>query len=156
MTYLPDNEESQFEIPDFGAIFGVPDQDGESPDFLPAHVTAHDPAPSVPGCSVTNPAQTVTATAAVDGRLQGFVMDFGPGSAASLTEQDLGHEILLVGRLAGRKARSQLFDFLVEGAGDDVESTRRFLRDEMGLPTPEQAAAEQAEVFGIRLRDNDD
>lgn len=163
MTYLPDGEESEFEIPDFGVRLGVRDEDDESLNYLADPIpgydnatTTHAGAPSAPGCSVTNPDQTVTATATIDGRLQRVSLHFGSGSSASISEDELSREILLVGRLAGRKARAQLFDFLLDGSGEDVESTRHFLRDELGLPTPEQAAAEQAEAFGIRLRDNNE
>jgi hypothetical protein len=87
------------------------------------------------------------------GRLQRI--DLAPDSklATSMTETELAQEILLVGRLAGQKARSELFTVMMDqtaAAGQDPAVARRFLRDDVGLPTPEDSATAQAEAFGAQ------
>lgn len=172
MTYPHDNGEG-WEIPDFGLHVPVVAGDDRSLDdlYVPSGDAAVDdtsappqetPAENVaegniepgrsamPMFSITNPAGTVTATASITGSLHRIDLA-GSRSATATTESELAQEILLVGRLAVQKARSELFTYLVDQtaqAGQDPVLAGRFLRDDVGLPTPGEAAAAQAEAFG--------
>ncbi len=133
---------------------GGNDDGWDAADFDPAPAPESDvhetPAPVF---SVTNPSGTVTAIASIAGRLRGVELESGSGSAHPMTESELAQEILLVGRLADQKARAELFTYLVDRtaeAGQDPQATARFLRDDVGLPTPEESAAAWAEAFGTQ------
>lgn len=140
LTYLPDDC-NDWEIPDFG--LGTPG------------VAADDKNDKqLPTFSVTNPAGTVTATASIAGQLHRVELE---GPAHSMTEAELAQEILLIGRLAGQKARSGLFTYLVDRTaevGQDPIMTARFLADDVGLPTPEESTAAQAHAFGARYQES--
>lgn len=133
---------------------GDNDDGWETADFDAAPVRDGDePEKPAPVFSVTNPAGTVTAVASIAGRLRGIELESGSGSAHPMTESELAQEILLVGRLADQKARAELFTYLVDRtaeAGQDPQATARFLRDDVGLPTPEESAAAWAEAFGTQ------
>lgn len=134
-----------WEIPDFGLGRPGHADDDDSPDGFEGR--------GLPLFSVSNPAGAVTATASIAGRLHRVELTAGSRSLPALTEAELAQEILLVGRLAGQRARSELFRYLVEQtaeAGQDPVATGRFLRDDVGLPTPEESAAARAEAFGAR------
>ena len=148
MTHPSDD----WEIPDFGVGATAP------PDLGVGATAPPDPGEGnrTPTCSVANPSGTVKATASIDGRVQHIELSATSKVTVSMTEAELAREILVVGKLAGTKARSELFTWLVDrtdATGQDVVATARLLRDDMGLPTPEQAAAAQAEAFGERYRD---
>lgn len=163
MTYQPDED---WEIPDFSlGSADDADHDGILDDLYgPEGGAASDadgtsdgdaqsPEQALPVFSVTNPAGTVTATALMVGRLQRIELAHDAKLATSMTESELAQEILLVGRLAGQKARSELFTVMVDqtaAAGQDPAVARRFLRDDVGLPTPEESATAQAEAFGAQ------
>lgn len=159
-----------WEIPDFGlgththaddqgsltdliaAQEGFPPSTHGELDGIAAHSAEFD-RPGIPLFSIANPAGTVTATASIAGRLHRIELA-GSRSVASMTEAELAQEILVVARLAGQKARSELFTYLVDRtaeAGQDPVATGRFLRDDVGLPTPEESAAARAEAFGPRF-----
>lgn len=147
MTYLPEDGDD-WEIPDFG--LGAPVTADDSLDYLaePAPASAADGEHQLAMFSVSNPAGSVTATASIAGLLHRIELG---GTAHSMTETELAQEILLVGRLAGQKARSELFTHLVNRTaeeGQDAIATARFLADDVGLPTPEESAAAQADAFG--------
>lgn len=174
MSYTPDDDAADdWEIPDFGldGLDSTGDDGDTSLDFLPGplavpddHRTAVTPAaspaePEPAVFSVTNPEGTVTAVAEINGKIARIEIGGGPRSAPPMTEAELAQEIRLVGRLASQKARSELFSYLVDktaAAGQDPTVTGRFLRDDVGLPTPEQSAAAQAEAFGARYLETHD
>lgn len=152
MTYKPEDD---WEIPDFGLGSAGDDDDAASLDHL--YDSAEDGTESteqtLPVFRVTNLAGTVTATAVIVGRLQRIELAPDAKLATSLTETELAQEILLVGRLAGQKARSELFTVMMgqtAESGQDPAIAHRFLRDDVGLPTPEESAAAQAEAFGAQ------
>jgi hypothetical protein len=159
--------EDDWEVPDFGPGPSPDADDASSLDYLydpaPGASVEHDGVPEgapgreLPAFSVTNPAGTVTATALLVGRLQRIELAPHSKLATAMTEDELAQEILLVGRLAGQKARSELFTVMMDqtaAAGQDPETARRFLRDDVGLPTPEESTAAQAEAFGARYRES--
>ena len=175
MTNTPDEG---WEIPDFGTAVPEESDDAYSLDHLVSPVYDDAPAvaprpgaesapsgrddvaepanPDLPMVSVTNPSSTVSAIVSITGRLHRVELNSGSRSAASMSEAELAQEIMLVGRLAGQKASSELFAYLVDQtaeAGQDPVATGRFLRDDVGLTTPEQAAAAQAEAFGASYRE---
>jgi ESX secretion-associated protein EspD/H len=102
--------------------------------------------------TVTNPLETVSVTALMDGKTD--TVELSPG-AASMTESELAAEVLVIADLASQRATSVLHTLLadsmqaqgLEGGGTmaDVLGSR-FL----GLTPPEQAAEAQAEVFAAR------
>ena len=113
----------------------------------------------------SNPAETVSVSALIDGRTQRIDRS---GKADGLTESDLADEVIAVGDLARRRGlvgqRSYLLD-TVDTSGavselgdlfgvDGGEALRNLLDLDMGLPTPEQAEAVQAEVFAERYADS--
>lgn len=143
MTH-PSDDGDDWEIPDFGVGTAQP---------------AEADAAATPTFTVANPAATVSATASLQGRLHRIDLAADSTATASMTESELAQEILVVGRLAGMKARSELFRWLIDRSGDsgqDAAATARLLRDDMELPTPEEAAAAQAEAFGAHYRDGHD
>lgn len=104
--------------------------------------------------TVTNPLETVSVTALMDGKTH--TVELSPG-AASMTESELAAEVLVIADLASQRATSVLHTLLadsmqaqgLEGGGTmaDVLGSR-FL----GLTPPKQAAEAQAEVFAARYR----
>lgn len=147
MTH-PSDDRDDWEIPDFG--LGTATQAGPiGTDTAPETATAAT-------FAVANPPGTVTAIASIGGRVQRIELAAASKATASMTEGELAQEILLVGKLAGMKARSELFTWLIDrtdDSGQDPAATARLLRDDMDLPTPEQAAAAQAEAFGAHYRE---
>ena len=62
-----------------------------------------------------------------------------------------------MGRLAGQRARSELFTYLVERtaeAGQGPGGDRPVPQGRRRLPTPEESAAARAEAFGARYLDS--
>lgn len=102
--------------------------------------------------SVTNPAGTVTAKAAVTGRIQRI--ELAP-NAVSMSESALIREVIATAKLANLKGRSVQYS-VVEGIlgyqGLDEESAREFIDQHMDLPTPEQASAAEADAHSAYLR----
>lgn len=107
--------------------------------------------------TVTNPPETVSVSALMDGRTQR--VELSP-KVTSMTEAELAEEILVIADLARQKGLAAQHDYLMEDAslsdtmremgmdGNDV--VRDFMENGIGLITPEQAAAAQAEVFATR------
>jgi len=114
--------------------------------------------------TVSNPAETVSVSALIDGRTQRIDRS---GKADGLTESDLADEVIALGDLARRKGlagqRSYLLDTVdtsgaVSESGDlfgvdGDEALRNLVELDMGLPTPQQGEAMQAEVFAGRYVD---
>jgi hypothetical protein len=106
--------------------------------------------------TVTNPPQTVSVSALIDGRTQ--QIDLSP--KLSMTEAELKDEVLVLAELARQKGLAGQHtylldnDFLSESLSEMGVDGNDFLRDfmetGMGMPTPEQAAEAQAEVFATR------
>ncbi|WP_102141250.1 hypothetical protein [Mycobacterium hubeiense] len=95
--------------------------------------------------SATDPTETVTVTTFLSGLPRHIALS---PRAASMTEAELAAEILGVSEIAVTKAQSAQYE-LVEGLlriqGQDRDSIRELLESKMGLPTPEQAMAAEAE-----------
>ena len=107
--------------------------------------------------TVTNPPDTVSVSALIDGRTQRVDLS---AKVSSMSESELAEEILVLADLARQKGLAGQHSYLLAEAsdpesGEEMEpETARVLRDfmenGMKLTTPEQAAAAQAEVFATR------
>jgi hypothetical protein len=110
--------------------------------------------------TVTNPPGTVSVSALMDGRTQRVQLS---PKASSLTESELAEEILVLSELARQKGLAGQHTYLFDNASqveglrdldelglDGNQVFRDFVQAGMRLPTPEQADAEQAEVFATR------
>ena len=107
--------------------------------------------------TVTNPSGTVSVSAAIDGRTQR--VELSP-KVTSMSESDLADEIIVLADLARQKGLAGQHAFLLDNQVlseglhelglDGREVVRDFMENGMGLPTPEQAEAVQAEVFAAR------
>jgi hypothetical protein len=112
--------------------------------------------PAEPTFTVTNPPGTVTVSAFFDGRVQRI--ELSP-EAAEANEEELAAEIVVIAGLATQRARAAQFSYMLEGMqdhGHDTVDTRDFLNRSVGLPSPEDADAEQAKVFATRYRGDHD
>jgi hypothetical protein len=109
---------------------------------------------------VTNPPETVSVSALIDGRTQRVRLS---PKANSLTESELAEEIIVLAGLARKKGLAGQHTYLLENASqiegldgltelgvDSNQLLRDFMDAGMQLPTPEQADAAQAEVFAAR------
>ncbi|WP_090597895.1 hypothetical protein [Mycobacterium lentiflavum] len=110
--------------------------------------------------TVTNPPETVSVSALIDGRTQRVALS---PTATNLTEAELADEIVVLAELARQKGlagqRSYVMDSAAENAGlqqlsdmglDSTQLLRDFVDTGMRLPTEEQAETAQAEVFAVR------
>jgi hypothetical protein len=110
--------------------------------------------------TVTNPPETVSVSALIDGRTQRVRLS---PKATNLTESELAEEVIVLADLARQKGRAGQHTYLMENASqteglqelgeiglDSNELLRQFTETGMQLPTPEQADAAQAEVFAAR------
>jgi hypothetical protein len=77
--------------------------------------------------------------------------------ASSMSESGLAEEIFVIADLARQKARAAQHTFMVENMSEmtgDSEQENALLHEFVGmslnLPTPEEAAAAEAEVFATR------
>ncbi|MBU9762270.1 YbaB/EbfC family DNA-binding protein [Mycobacterium sp. TNTM28] len=105
---------------------------------------------AAPMFTVTNPPETVTVTAFMDGRVHRI--ELAP-NVVNLTERDLADEILVIADLAAQQAKSAQYSFMLAGMrehGHDDAATRDFLTRDLNLPTPEQADDARAQVFSTR------
>jgi len=94
--------------------------------------------------TVTNPAGTVWVSAGISGNTLRVHLSV---TAVAMAEADLAEEICILADLARLKGQAGHHSRLVESGFGAVA--------DMGLPTPERAAATQAEVFAARYADND-
>jgi hypothetical protein len=109
---------------------------------------------AMPMFTVTNPPGTVTVTTYMDGRVH--QVDLSP-KAATMAEDVLADEIVVIAGLATQDARSAQYTFMLEGMreqGHDNVDTRDFLSRDLDLPTPEQAQAARAELFSTQVRND--
>ncbi|OBH39609.1 hypothetical protein A5692_00555 [Mycobacterium sp. E342] len=107
--------------------------------------------------TVTNPPETVSVSALMDGRTQR--VELSP-KVTSMSEAELAEEILVIADLARQKGLAAQHSYLLgddslsetmrEMGIDGGEVVRDFMENGIGLVTPEQAAAAQAEVFATR------
>jgi ESX secretion-associated protein EspD/H len=115
------------------------------------------------GYTVTNPPETVAVTALIDGRTQRVTLS---ATATKLSESELADEIIVLAELARKKGlagqrtylsdnASQIpgLDGLAELGIDSNQMLTELMTSGMQLPTPEQADAEQTEVFAARYTD---
>ncbi|CQD17314.1 ESX-1 secretion-associated protein EspH [Mycobacterium lentiflavum] len=106
--------------------------------------------------TVTNPPETVSVTAMMDGRIYQVELS---ADAARMTEPGLAEEILVIADLARRQALSIQHKLMFEsfhllGADDDDALAEMLENSVMELSSPQQAAQAQAEVFATRYRDD--
>jgi hypothetical protein len=122
--------------------------------------TEEDEEDGVQHFTVTNPPETVSVSALIDGRTQRVQLS---PKAISLTESELADEIIVLADLARKKGLAGQHTYLLENASqteglqelgqlgiDSNQMLRDFMEAGMQLPTPEQADAAQAEVFAAR------
>jgi ESX secretion-associated protein EspD/H len=107
--------------------------------------------------TVTNPPETVSVSALMDGRTQRVRLS---PTATNMTESELADEILVLAGLARQQGLAGQHTFLLEnetvaenlheiGIADN-EILRGLIDNVMHLPTQDQADAAQAEVFATR------
>ncbi|OBF44316.1 secretion protein EspD [Mycolicibacterium peregrinum] len=133
----------------------VPPDDAVFGDGFPDVSGVDDETFTVPLFTVTNPPETVTVTAFMDGRVH--QIELAP-KVTNLTEQDLAEEILVIAGLATQQAKSAQYSFMLAGMrehGHDDAATRDFLTRDLDLPTPEQADVARAQVFSTRYGGDD-
>lgn len=129
------------------------DDSGNDLDAL-AGLTEKQDEPELALFTVTNPQGSVSVTTLMDGRIQQVdVTD----KASSMSDAGLAEEIFVIADLARQKARAAQHTFMVEnmsemtGESDEQSALlREFVGMTLNLPTPEEAAAAEAEVFATR------
>jgi hypothetical protein len=112
------------------------------------------------GYTVTNPPETVSVTALMDGRTQRVKLS---AAATKLSESEVADEIIVLAELARQKGLAGQHTYLTENADqiegldglaelgiDSNQMLSELMRSGMQLPTPEQADAAQTEVFAAR------
>jgi hypothetical protein len=101
--------------------------------------------------TVTNPPETVSVTALMDGKT--LNVELAPG-AASMTESELAAEILVIADLATQRASSVLHTLLTDSMKAQGHEVGASMADAMGgvlaLTPAKQAEEAQAEVFATR------
>jgi hypothetical protein len=100
--------------------------------------------------TVTNPAGTVSATAAIGGRLHRIELS---ANATNMTETELADEIVVLADLAAKKAQAAQHAVTVDlmrSMGHDSVMTSGYLEHDLGLPSPETVKAHRAHVFATR------
>ncbi|MEE6140083.1 hypothetical protein SKC41_27625 [Mycobacterium sp. 050128] len=107
--------------------------------------------------TVTNPPQTVSVTALMDGKIQKVELS---AAVASMTESELAEEILIVADVASQRASSVLHTLLLEsmkaqGLGGDGPLADIFGSRSLDLRPPEQAVKAEAEAFATRYTSHD-
>jgi hypothetical protein len=99
--------------------------------------------------TVTNPPGTVSATAAIGGRIRCIDIH----DTSSFNEAQLADEIVTLAELAKEKAQAAQHAVTVElmrGLGHDRAGTSGYLQYSIGLPEPDAVSARMAEVFAAR------
>lgn len=148
----PTNEASPLDALDDYAPVQTDDAEGDL-DALHA-LTERDEEPELELFTVTNPQGSVSVSTLMDGRIQHVELT---DKATSMSEAQLADEIFVIADLARQKARASQYTFMVENIGEltdeDAEGSallREFVGMTLNLPTPEEAAAAEAEVFATR------
>ena len=133
---------------DFGAPH-LEDDGGSGLDAFDVYAPSADTGDATePVFTVTNPPGTVTVSALFDGRVQRI--ELSP-QATEVAEDQLAAEIVVIAGLATQRARAAQFSYMLDGV-----DTRDFLSRSVGLPSPEDADAAQAEVFATRYQGDHD
>jgi hypothetical protein len=112
---------------------------------------------AVPLFTVTNPPETVSVSALIDGSTERIELS---AKVASMTESELADEIVVLADLARQKGlagqHAVLFEGMSEMGADDTAAVRDLLENGLDLSSPEQFAAAEAKVFATRyVTDND-
>ncbi|ORB62015.1 DUF2694 family protein [Mycobacterium shinjukuense] len=104
--------------------------------------------------TVTNPQGSVSVTTMMGGIIHQVTLT---DKASSMSDSALAEEIFVIADLARQKARAAQHTFMVEQmremAGEDEQESallHEFVGMTLNLPTPEEAAAAEAEVFATR------
>jgi exoribonuclease II len=146
--------DSDDERDDLAALdFSVTETESAESDLDALHIYREDSEDDelpVPVFAVTNPPETVTVTAFLDGRVK--QIDLSP-KATDMTETDLADEIVVIAGLATADARSAQYAYMLERMrqqGHDDVAPRDFLARDLDLPTPEAAKAARAQLFSTR------
>lgn len=106
--------------------------------------------------TVTNPAGTVSATAAIGGRVQQVDLS---ANVVNMTEAQLADEIVVLADLASQKAQAAQHAVIVElmrTMGHDPIVSSGFIEHDLGMPSPETVDARRAQVFAARYARQDD
>lgn len=105
--------------------------------------------------TVSNPANTVSVTAVLGGRVQRI--ELSP-SVASMTESEVSDEIQVLSNLASQKALAAqhgVVAALLQDMGHDPAMVCEFLAREIGLPSPDQVAALTGSVMKERYAEQE-
>ncbi|GJO37967.1 DUF2694 family protein [Mycobacterium marinum] len=102
--------------------------------------------------TVTNPQGTVSVSAVLGGSIHRVELS---EEVTTMAEPNLAEEIFVIADLARQKARAAQHTLMVEGMNDVVgdehgAKLREFLGTMLNLPTPQEAAAAEKEVFATR------
>ncbi len=113
--------------------------------------------PEVAIFTVTNPPRTVSVSVLMDGRIDHVELS---KRVTWMSESQVASEILVLADLARQKAQSAQYTFILDKLSqlaDGDEHRVALLRESVGntwnLPSPEQAAEAEAEVFATRYSD---
>ncbi|KBD99431.1 ESX-1 secretion-associated protein EspD [Mycobacterium tuberculosis M2376] len=108
--------------------------------------------------TVTNPPRTVSVSTLMDGRIDHVELS---ARVAWMSESQLASEILVIADLARQKAQSAQYAFILDRMSQQVDADehrvallRKTVGETWGLPSPEEAAAAEAEVFATRYSDD--
>jgi ESX secretion-associated protein EspD/H len=101
--------------------------------------------------TVTNPEETVSATAILSGEVQ--QIELSPTVVRTMTASELADEILVIANLARQQAHARQYAVILQsldapGANDGALS--EYLEKHLGLSSPKQADEAQAKVFAAR------
>lgn len=117
-------------------------------------LTEQEDEPELALFTVTNPQGSVSVTTMMDGKVQQITVT---DKASRMSESGLAEEIFVIADLARQKARAAQHTFMVENmsemTGDGEQENallHEFVNMALNLPTPEEAAAAEAEVFATR------
>ncbi|OBJ54149.1 DUF2694 domain-containing protein [Mycobacterium sp. 1423905.2] len=117
-------------------------------------LTEKDEEPDFELFTVTNPQGSVSVTTLMGGIIQQVTVT---DKASSMSESALAEEIFVIADLARQKGRAAqhtlMLETMQEAAGEGTEESallREFVGMTLNLPTPEEAAAAEAEVFASR------
>lgn len=108
--------------------------------------------------TVTNPPRTVSVSTLMDGRIDHVELS---ARVAWMSESQLASEILVIADLARQKAQSAQYAFILDRMSQQVDADehrvallRKTVGETWGLPSLEEAAAAEAEVFATRYSDD--
>ncbi|MGW0161485.1 DUF2694 family protein [Mycobacterium sp. NPDC003323] len=99
----------------------------------------------------TNASGTVTVSAKIDGCVHSVSLS---AQSMTMTEAELAREILAVADVAAAKGRAgqyELISGMLRVQGQDEPSARELLVHGLGLPTPEEAIAAEAELVSRHM-----